>query len=160
MQQLIVQLLSLLSELADKLGRLAAILQQEQTALSQKEFAALEGYARDKEILSAEIEQLETQRHALCSQLQINNDFTSIQAFLTRVSGKVAARFEQQWNSIISLGNQCATQNQLNGILVAHQQRRTQQTLAILRGIAGGSEVYSAKGSQQKHDYQHSLGRV
>lgn len=160
MQQAILQLLTLLSDLANKLGQLSAILLQEQTALTQKEYDALEGYARNKEALSAQIEQLEQQRHALCQQLQIANDFTSIQSFLAGVSTKVATRFEQQWNTIISLGTQCTTQNQLNGILVAHQQRRTQQALALLRGVTGNNEVYSARGSQQVHDHQLTLGRV
>ena len=160
MQQTILQLLSLLNDMADKLGQLALILQEEQTALVQKEFTALETHARNKETLSAEIEQLEKQRQAICQTLQIDKDFTSIKSFLSRLSNKVAAKFEQQWNTITSLSNQCASQNQVNGILVAHQQRRAQQALALLRGITGHNELYSAKGSQQTHDRQVTLGRV
>ena len=160
-QQAITQLFAHLNELSHKLGVLAQTLQQEQIALSQNAFTAIETLAQDKETLSTEIEQLERQRHALCKQLNINCEFASIKTFLSAISTTLVARLEQQWDKIISLGKQCADQNQVNGILVAHQQRHTQQALAILRGITGSSEVYSATGSpQQGVDQQHSLGRV
>lgn len=160
MQQTILQLLSLLSSLTDKLTQLVNVLQQEQTALVHKEFDAVVTLAGSKQTLSAEIEQLETQRLALCQQLQIHSDFTSINAFLGGLSSKLATRFEQQWDTIIRLGKECSDQNQVNGILVAHQQRHTQQALALLRGISGQNEVYSARGAQQIQDRQLSLGRV
>ena len=160
-QQTITQLFAQLSGLAHKLEQLAATLQQEQAALAQNAFTAIEKLAQDKETLSGEIEQLERQRFAVCKQLNIDIDFASIQAYLDGISAVLVERLEQQWNTIITLGSQCASQNQLNGILVAHQQRHTQQALAILRGISGNSEVYSASGSQQQViDQQHSLGRV
>lgn len=160
-QTVITQLFAQLSELSLKLTELAQTLQQEQIALSQNAFSAIETLARDKETLSSEIEQLERQRHALCKQLNINSDFASIQTYLNGISAALVTRLEQQWDTIISLGNECASQNQVNGIMVAHQQRHTQQALAILRGISGNSEVYSATGSQQQGtEQQHSLGRV
>lgn len=159
-QQAVEQLFAQLSELAQQLASLATLLQQEQTALTQKDFAALETIAQDKEMLSAQIEQLEKQRHVLCSQLKIHSDFASIKTYITGVSGKLLARLEQQWDKISTLGSQCTSQNQVNGVLVAHQQRHAQQALAILRGINGNDETYSASGSQQVIDHQHSLGRV
>ena len=159
-QQAIEQLFAQLSELSHKLGELAAILLQEQSALTQNEFASIEALAKEKESLSVQIEQLEKQRHALGAQLKINSDFASIREYIAAVSTRLLARFEQQWDKIITLGNQCASQNQLNGILVAHQQRHTQQVLAILRGETGSNEVYSATGSHQALDQQHSLGHV
>jgi flagella synthesis protein FlgN len=160
-QQLITELFTQLSELSNKLGVLAQTLQQEQNALSQNEFSAIEKLAQDKESLSTEIEQLERRRIALCKQLNIKSDFSSIQTYLSGISAALVTRLEKLWDSIVTLGNECASQNQVNGILVAHQQRHTQQALTILRGITGSSEVYSATGSQQQViDQQHSLGRV
>ena len=159
-QQAIEQLFTQLSELSHTLGKLYGVLQQEQSALTQNDFALLETLAHDKESLSGEIEQLEQQRHALCSQLTLNSDYASIKTYLTGVSTRLLARFEKHWDTIITLGNQCTSQDQVNGILVAHQHRHAQQALAILRGVTGNSEVYSATGSQQALDYQHSLGRV
>jgi flagellar biosynthesis/type III secretory pathway chaperone len=160
-QQIITQLFSQLNELGRKLEQLAATLLQEQTALAQNAYAEIERLAQHKEALSGEIEQLEKQRQAACRQLNIGCDFASIQALLNRIAKPLAARLEQQWDTIIRLGGECASQNQVNGILVAHQQRHAQQALAILRGITGNSEVYSASGAQQQVvDQQHSLGRV
>lgn len=159
-QQAVEQLFAQLSELAQQLASLASLLQQEQAALTQKDFATLEALAHDKEMLSAQIEQLEQQRHGLCSQLNIQSDFASIKTYITGVSGKLLARLEQQWDTISTLGSQCTSQNQVNGILVANQHRHAQQALAILRGVTGDDETYSASGSQQVLDQQHSLGRV
>jgi flagellar biosynthesis/type III secretory pathway chaperone len=159
-QQAVEQLFVQLSELAQQLAKLVTLLQQEQTALTQNDFAALETLAHDKETISAQIEQLEKQRHTLCGQLKIDSDFAGIKSYITGVSTKLLARLEQQWDKISTLGSQCASQNQVNGILVAHQQRHAQQALAILRGVTGNDEIYSATGSQQALDYQHSLGRV
>lgn len=159
-QQVVEQLFAQLSELAKQLKLLAAALQQEQTALTQNDFAALEAIAHDKEVLSSQIEQIEQQRHTLCSQLNIDCDFVGIENYLAIISGKLLPRLEQLWDQINTFGSQCASQNQVNGILLAHQQRHAQQALAILRGVSGGDELYSASGSQQTIDYQHSLGRV
>jgi flagellar biosynthesis/type III secretory pathway chaperone len=159
-QQVVEQLFAQLSELVQQLKQLAAVLQQEQTALTQNDFAALETLAHDKEVLSAQIEQIEQRRHTLCSQLKIDCDFAGIESYLATISGKLLPRLEQLWDQINTLGSQCASQNQVNGILLAHQQRHAQQALAILRGVSGSEELYSASGSQQSSDYQHSLGRV
>jgi flagella synthesis protein FlgN len=159
-QQAVEQLFSQLSELAQQLDKLVTVLRQEQTALTQNDFTALESLAHDKETLSAQIEQSEKQRLALCRQLGLTGDFASIKMFLAGLSSKLQGRLEQQWDKISSLGSACTSQNQINGILVAHRQRHAQQALAILRGVSGGDELYSASGSQQGADYQTSLGRV
>lgn len=159
-QQAAEQLFSQLSELCQSLAKLATTLQQEESALSQNDFAEIEKLAHDKELLSVQIEQLEQQRHGLCQQLNISGDFASIKTYLAGVSSRLVQRLEQQWDKIRSLGQQCANQNQVNGLLVAHQQRHTQQALAILRGVVGNEELYSASGSQQSAELQHSLGRV
>ena len=159
-QQIVEQMFSQLSQLAQQLEQLNEVLELEQTALTNNDFPALEALAHDKETLSAQIEQLEQQRHALCDRLQITCDFTSIKSYLNGVSGRLLGRLEQLWDKISMLGGQCASQNQVNGILVAHRHRHAQQALAILRGVSGSEELYSASGAQQLADTQNSLGRV
>ncbi|MBI1422971.1 MAG: hypothetical protein GC149_05850 [Gammaproteobacteria bacterium] len=160
-QQAVQQLFNQLDALTQQLGQLETLLQQEETALTQNNFDTLERLARDKETLSAQIEQVEKQRQQLCKQLNIPCDFAGIKTYLNGVSGKLLGRFEQQWDKVSTLGSECASQNQVNGILLAHRQRHTQQALAILRGATGGDELYSASGSQQQvMDTQHTLGRV
>lgn len=159
-QQAVEQLFAQFNELTQQLKQLEAVLQQEQTALTQNDFTAIETLAHDKETLSAQIEQLEQQRHSLCDQLNLPCNFASIKRYLSGVSDKLLARLEQQWDQISALGSQCASQNQVNGILVAHRHRHAQQALAILRGVTGNDELYSASGSQQTIDTQNSLGRV
>lgn len=159
-QEVVEQLFAQLNGLVQQLGQLVSVLEQEQTALTQNDFAALETLAHDKEVLSAQIEQIEQRRSNLCRQIKINCDFAGIKNFLASVSGKLLPRLETLWDQVNSLGSQCASQNQINGILVAHQHRHAQQVLAILRGVTDSDELYSASGSQQISEFQHSLGRV
>lgn len=159
-QDAIEKLFHQLSELSKALAQLGTTLQQEQSALVDNDFAALEKLAHEKEQLSNQIETLEQQRRHLCQQLQIECDYDGIRVFIAGLSSKLLARFEQAWEKISDLGHECASQNQVNGILVANQHRHAQEALAVLRGIEGNNELYSASGSQQNADVQHSLGRV
>lgn len=149
-----------LSGLTDALARLDTALQQEQSALLDNDFTTLEALAHDKEQLSSQIESLELQRQDLCRQLSIQCDFDGLRTFIAGLSRKLLLHFEQTWDKISDLGSRCASQNQVNGILVANQHRYAQQALAVLRGVDGNNELYSASGAQQNADVLHSLGRV
>lgn len=159
-QQSIEKLFAQLDQLSQYLLQLSGILEREQTALTQDDLTDLEALARDKEKLSEKIDELEHQRYSLYQHLNINADFNSVQTYLNGISAKLLPRLSRQWDQINELGSQCASQNQVNGILLAHRQRHTQQALSILRGSDGDEELYSSNGSQQVIDSQHSLGRV
>lgn len=153
-------LLRLLAALQQALGRLLALLEQEQLALRDKNIDSMEKIAADKEAISAEVEQLEQQRQQLCEQFKIAPDHGGLTQFLHGIPALVARRVQERWQAISEIGAACLEQNQVNGIVVAHQQRHTQDALAILRGAVTSSELYSAKGARSMHGSQHSLGRV
>lgn len=110
--------------------------------------------------MTEQVEQSEQARHKLCQQLQISPDFEGIRRYVTTLAQRQRQAIVQRWESIIVRGQRCASQNQLNGILVANQQRRTREALAILRGNGTSSESYSHSGAHQQEQMVHSLGKV
>lgn len=91
-QHSVEQLFTQLTELDQLLGKLLDVLQQEQVALSQNDFAALEALAHDKEMISTQIEQIEKRRHTLCNQLNIECNFTGIKTYFDTVANMHAGR--------------------------------------------------------------------
>ena len=72
----------------------------------------------------------------------------------------VQQKIAKYWKRITYLGQKCTTQNQINGIMVAHQQRFTQDALSVLRGMVSGQDEYSEKGMQENKFNNNIIGKV
>jgi len=156
----IKHLVSSLSELENYLTKLCTILLNEQTALTDKQFDIIEQLALQKTDLTKKIDDTEKIRVGICTELNIQPDKQSLGKWLKTQPKTIQQQIAQHWKRITYLGQKCTTQNQINGIMVIHQQRFTQDALSILRGTAGDPDEYSEKGMQENKFTNSIIGKV
>ena len=149
-----------LTALCGQLGELYKLLQQEETALAENSYQDIEQLAAQKTTLTQQVEASEKIRQQICSRLNISANIDGIQAYIKHIDASAKTTIIKLWQRITILGQHCAIQNQLNGILVAHQQRRAREALNILRGHFDIGNRYSNKGAQESEQPRHSLGKV
>jgi len=149
-----------LSELYEYLDKLSALLLREELALTEQNLDASESISTEKNKLTANVEQAEKQRQLLCRQLQIPPDKHGIQDWLKTKPVEMQQQVATLWKRITYLGQKCETQNQINGIMVAHLQRRAQDALAILRGAVPGQDSYSQTGAHENKQNQKIIAKA
>ncbi len=159
-QESINQLINSLTELDSYLTELSKILLQEQTALSDKQIDDIEKLAELKTGLTQQIESAECNRVNICADLNILPDKKSLGKWLKKQPKIIQQQIAKTWKRITYLGQKCTTQNQINGIMVAHQQRFTQDALSILRGTVSDQDEYSKKGMQENKFSHNIIGKV
>jgi len=155
-QALIVNLTSL----CEQLGELYKLLQLEETALAENSYQDIEQLAAKKTALTQQVEASECIRQTICDRLNIRANIDGIQAYIKDIDATAKIKIIKLWQRITILGQHCSSQNQLNGILVAHQQRRAREALNILRGHFEIGNRYSKKGAQESEQPRHTLGKV
>jgi len=149
-----------LSELNQYLDKLSTLLLHEELALTEQNLDATESISIEKNELTAKVEQAEQCRQSLCLQLQISPDKRGIQGWLKTKPVELQQQVATLWKRITYLGQKCETQNQVNGIMVAHLQRRAQDALAILRGAVSGQDNYSQTGAHENKQNQKIIAKA
>ena len=149
-----------LSELNESLDKLSAVLLQEEVVLTEQNLDKTESISTEKNELTAKVEQAEKQRQFLCQQLQISPDKQGIQRWLKTKPTDIQQQVATLWKRITYLGQKCETQNQINGIMVAHLQRRAQDALSILRGAVSGEDSYSQTGAHENKQKQKIIAKA
>lgn len=153
-------LIATLENLCGQLSQLYKILQLEETALAKNIYTEIEKLATQKTEFTHLVEQTEQQRRHNCALLNISTDSDGLRALVRQVDSATKTQIIKLWQRVMTLGQHCSTQNQLNGILVSHQQRHAREALNILRGHFGITSMYSNRGAQEAEQPRHSLGKV
>ncbi len=159
-QESINLLVNSLTELDTYLTELCKILLQEQTALVDKQMDSIEKLAEQKTNLTQQIENVEQRRVSICADLNIQPDKKSLGLWLKTQPKAIQQQIAKRWKRITYLGQKCTTQNQINGIMVVHQQRFTQDAISILRGTVSGQDEYSENGMQENKSSHNIIGKV
>jgi flagellar biosynthesis/type III secretory pathway chaperone len=98
---------------------LAANLAEERTALTGDSPQAVEQRAAEKIQILASIENLETERRALCAQPG---------------DPGLAASLSERWRSLLDIMKGCKTANEVNGRIIHVRQHQIRQLIDIIRG--------------------------
>jgi flagellar biosynthesis protein FlgN len=126
--------------------RLVISLDQEYTALTQRDVPMLDTIVPTKRNLIAELELLGQQRERLLTQRsgpaiseKSENPFSdnALQAEL--------------WEELKSVAQQCQDKNRINGSIVEIGYRQSMQALDILRGVSADSMLYDKSGRTTKY---------
>jgi len=149
-----------LAALSSYLEELSKLLLKEETALAEQELPEIELIADKKNQLTSQVEQAEQIRQSHCKQLSISPDKRGIQSWLRDKPSSIQLQISELWKRITYLGQKCTNQNQVNGILVAHLQRHTQDALSILRGAVAGQDSYSKKGAPENKQPQKIIAKA
>lgn len=154
------QLHTLLAAIASELSTLHELLQAEQVALTSGSFELLPELAQRKDAASMAIERYEQQRRDLLASMNLSHTSDGMQQFSRRLAPNQLRELANTWQSVSLLGKNCQQQNQLNGIMLAHHQRRTLAALRLLRGQNTHHEIYSARGNKEGEFSQQTLARI
>lgn len=154
------EFLSVLQGIEQHLRSLHSALQQEQTALRESDMDRLQQLAQDKEQSTTLINQLEAQRGRLLQSHGYEPSPQSMEHYIASLAAPSRRQARQRWEAIMPLAGECERLNKLNGIVVAHQQRRAQSLLSLLRNEAGGADCYAADGNREGRGNGKSLARA
>lgn len=131
-----------LKELLDRqLVALEAVLEtlrRERAALAARDAAALEQIATEKQERLAAAATLERQRRELAPDPEAMERLAE------------ATNALDGWARLLDLTRLCRDQNEENGRIIQLQQRRVENTLGLLRGRAGQSDLYGPDGANRR----------
>lgn len=159
-QELTKSFVANLTGLSEHLDKLNTLLLDEEAALTDQDLERSESIASNKEQLTTKVEQAEQLRQSLCQQLQITPDKAGIQTWLKSKPTSLQQQIASLWKRITYLGQKCSSQNQINGILVAHLHRHAQDALSILRGAVVGEDSYSQSGAHENKQNQKIIAKA
>ncbi|MCW8906400.1 MAG: flagellar protein FlgN [Sedimenticola sp.] len=133
---------------------LLELLQKEQQILKSADADALESISQEKQQLVIRMHRQARQREQLVDRLQAGGDINEL---LKTLSGSEPARLWQQLGEIAARLQQ---QNEINGGMVALNQRHTRQALDILCGRSGNREIYGARGEYRQMESGKPLAKA
>ncbi|HEB55628.1 MAG TPA: flagellar protein FlgN [Gammaproteobacteria bacterium] len=156
----IAELSLILQDISEHLGQLATTLEKEHAALFENDLDAIIQTASDKNRLFEFLEDLEKERHALLLAAGLDFDSNGIMAYLQRGTSQTRNETAAIWQQIENLTRQCRKQNQINGIILEKNRRRTEKALAILKGQTPQVATYTANGETCHSQPRHSLAKA
>jgi len=150
-----------LLDIVSYLEELRQILIAEYEALSNDDLDALLATAQTKHQLTDMLEQLEQERLTLLKHAGLDLQQTGLMAYFNQhaqTSGN--DDLAQLWQRIRTATRDCERLNQINGIIIEKQKRRTESTLALLKGQPTQTELYSSQGESVSHRATTALGKA
>ena len=150
----------LLRDIAEHLTQLEQTLENENAALLDNDLDRILHAATDKNRLFEFLEDLEKERHTLLLAAGLDFDSSGIMAYLQREPSPVNDETAAIWQQIETLTRQCRKQNQINGIILEKNRRRTEKALAILKGQSSQVATYTASGEACRSQSRHSLAKA
>ncbi len=156
----IAELSIILQDITEHLTQLVHTLESEHLALVDNDLDAIIQAASDKNCLFELLEDLEKERHALLLAAGLDFDRNGIMAYLQRKTSQTRNETGALWQQIETLTHQCRRQNQINGIMLEKNRRRTEKALAILKGQTPQTATYTATGETCHTQPRHSLAKA
>ncbi len=125
-------------------SRLEAALEQETTALSERQVDALNQAVANKLQIAQSLEQLTREQNGLLGNAGFDPNAEGVQACLQVWDPQGLIR--PQWQQLQAIMGRCRHLNQVNGGAVALQQHQVQQAIHALRGTDNSTELYDPCG--------------
>lgn len=145
-----------LNEQCRTLHAMRALLEQERSALIDRNADALLELARKKDALRDTLMQLENARAELLERSGVPID-PSAQSRWFRQPDRGPA-LSQGWAEFLAALREARSRNYANGALLAEQHRMTQQSLRFLQGHADSLAVYGDRGRPVSAPMRRMLG--
>lgn len=124
------------------------VLEQEETALGNRDPKALDKCTRDKETLANGLNGLALQLENLPRALGLPPGLKSVVRLLA-AGPKIDPAYEPlrgRWREIVALARQCRKHNEMNGAYIGLLSRHTQRSLDILHDRTGQDITYGPDG--------------
>ncbi len=154
-------------ELADILSmeklcliRLKESLEQEQTALENRQTDRLEQMVKEKQKALDEVAELQKRRANLLLQYGFSNDEAGVSRCIAGCAPPLSRELLPLWKQLHTLIEQCRDLNLVNGHILEMNDRCIQQTLAILTNGTQPLELYSSQGVSSRQGRSTPLARA
>lgn len=138
------RIFELLAQDIDTAEQVFTLLEQELTALNQRDLETLQSLLKQKQPLLAKLELHSTARSKLLTEHQFSADFIGLSAFAA--SSAIGAQLLDKSTQLNSLIEQCQAANLRNGRLIRSNQTSVNSMLNIIRGTDSPS-LYDKTGS-------------
>lgn len=150
----------LLQEISNYLQQLLAALNNEHEALEKNNITSIHNFANEKIILMEHLEDLNKERRVILDDAGLDLTSSGISDFLQNSNSPRSPQMKTLWDDISALSKQCEKQNNINGIVIEANKRRTEEALSILQGKQQNTDLYSNKGKSIKASHHQTLIRA
>lgn len=151
-------LLHLLDQEVEQASFLLEALNEEHTALNERQSDRIEAAVKAKQERLANFERCEQQRKRWLQQAGVAEQAGEIRDFLRKQESQ-PEELVALWDRLIATAGQCREQNRVNGALVEIHRRHVQRALDILRGTQE-TPTYGPYGETRSGDDTHSLAKA
>ncbi len=142
------------------LSRLKESLEREYAALESQQIDTLEKAVKEKQSTLDEVAELQRRRSGLLRQYGFSNDNSGVSQCIERCSPSLSRELLPLWEQLHTLIEQCRDQNLVNGRVLELNDRRVQQTLAVLTNGTQPLELYCSQGVSSRQGRSTPLARA
>lgn len=137
--------------------QLLILLEDERTALKERDTEALTRIIKDKSNSLLALEQSAKQRTAW---LQANAADTELEHAWAEHVNALSPELGSQWLQFKSLLEDCRAHNEINGKMLARNQQVFKRIVSLVRGQTDQQPLYTPKGSRGSAKGYHNLGEA
>ncbi len=149
---------TLLAEDVAACQALLKLLQSEREALKLRDHQALETIIQNK---VTHLQRLETSANTRSQWAQqLNADGKTQEEQWQNLIGEQAPKTALLWQDLKGLLDQCKHENEVNGKILARNQKTFTRLMNILRGQTASTNLYNNKGSNNSHLPGQSIGKA
>lgn len=139
----IIDLKDLLSRDVQQLEELESILRKEKTCLSSSDLSQLQALTAQKQQLLDQLRERARQKIRVLVAIGYQPDKGTPSRYIQSTG---QTELYELWRQADRQMQECKTQNQNNGRVISHLQKRLSRLTSIFRGAAGQQKLYGAKG--------------
>lgn len=148
----------LLNSLENCTHGLLECMEVERTGLASRNMEQIEQSTLRKTDLSRELEQLESQRARLVTDLGYSNDAAGMSKCIQNQPN--SKQLVKLWQQVLDNLKACRDNNLINGSILELGRRQAEQALSILRGQNGNPGLYSPDGNSAQEFGNRKLGEA
>lgn len=140
---------------------LLLLLQQERDALNNRDIDALDQIIEQKTVQLTHLENSAQQRTEWARANSDSVDLQEIQhAWLAILEQANIPIIQEQWGKLKELQQQCKAANEVNGKILARNQKTFNRLMEIVRGQTASPNLYSAAGKSTSQHISRKMGEA
>jgi flagellar biosynthesis/type III secretory pathway chaperone len=136
---------------------LLKLLEEEQSAMQERDLKALSSIVNLKTDCIHRIEQQSSGRYQLLQSLQRSADEAGWKAL---ISEQDDPSIHAIWHELLDVLSQCQHHNAVNGRMISRGQQTLHQLLNMIRGQVNPSNLYNHRGATESHQDVHTVTRA
>ncbi|GGC07819.1 hypothetical protein GCM10011352_37660 [Marinobacterium zhoushanense] len=154
------QLHPLIEQGVELLRELEKLLQEERSALEQRDLEAIQRATSSKESLLAAIHENFTARHTLLSNLGVELSAEGWERYLKTLPGENALKLGELWQTLADALAQVQQESTVNQQIILRGQESTERLLNLLQGKNQKSQLYGSSGKSNNFSTQSRIGKA